>query len=338
MFITSDVDSYIRQDLHGMSKESILKLASLFPTGYNAHFPQLPKAYKAWMVLQIENHTEHELDYVPEIGFYIKDSKDLIPEDLTQLPFSDNFSTSSGVKGTFPKCKVGNTYYKASRFQNFVVSGYESVCECIANDVCNALNIPCVEYSLTYATIKLSNKVVTTWICQSKDFLGKRHRITLFDFLTLMGYTDLTPENVFKYIFECFGLSILNNLWEMSVVDFIIDNTDRHGSNIELILTNNGPKLAPIFDCGSSLISESSYFEQTLEPKEADYANNCIGSQSLSKAIKMWPRNFQLPEFKWNSSCLLKYIDCFNQPEDLLVIDNIIRDRWEWLYAIRNNS
>lgn len=47
--------------------------------------------------------------------------------------------------------------------------------------------------------------------------------------------------------------SIIENFWDMFVIDTVIGNTDRHLSNFGLIEQENNVLFSPIYDCGSSL-------------------------------------------------------------------------------------
>lgn len=47
--------------------------------------------------------------------------------------------------------------------------------------------------------------------------------------------------------------SIIENFWNMFVIDTLIGNTDRHLSNFGLIEQENNIQFSPIYDCGSSL-------------------------------------------------------------------------------------
>lgn len=47
--------------------------------------------------------------------------------------------------------------------------------------------------------------------------------------------------------------AIIENFWQMFVIDTLIGNTDRHLSNFGLIERDNSIEFAPIYDCGSSL-------------------------------------------------------------------------------------
>lgn len=162
-------------------------------------------------------------------------------------------------------------YYKMSRMQGSSVVGHEAIFEYIASRALDVLDIPHVSYNLLPANIFLRNKELKTVICQSEDYKqSEDEAIPICEYCLEQSLAEQTIVNDFG----------LKSLFQIYLVDFILNNVDRHGYNIEIV---NGMKIAPLFDHGNSLLywapneeSIRSYDVMTDSP-----TNNYIGDESL---------------------------------------------------------
>lgn len=180
--------------------------------------------------------------------------------DLTDLDFSLSMG-GSGFAGSFYKAIVtmGN-YYKVS----YILKdgfGFESVNEVLASRLACLLGYKNAGYELVNARIRLSGRFYETYVCKSKSFKKENERrVTLETYEVLNG---IEKGFIKPLIFKPFFSDLLNLIF----FDYIIDNRDRHGANIELLVEEGSGRvrLAPIFDCGSSLLAPCQYNKTIIE-------------------------------------------------------------------------
>lgn len=97
------------------------------------------------------------------------------------------------------------------------------------------------------------------YLCKSKNYKGVgENRVTLETYCTL---NDIDHNNIANLSNKPF----FNDLLNMILIDYIINNRDRHGANIELLLSANGERLSPIYDCGSSLLAPLQYNKERID-------------------------------------------------------------------------
>ena len=204
-------------------------------------------------------------------------------QDLTYLKWS-HARNSSGTAGTFLKSQSvvagEKIYYKLSNFDSEKgIIGHECVNEIIVDRLLTILGVEHLEYQLIHADIEMDGKVYDTWLCASNDFKRRGETKSALD-----NYYQINrKENESRYEF------CVNNGWQtyidtMLVVDYLILNRDRHGTNIEVL--RNGRKhtirIAPLFDHGLSFLC-SCYSDEEIEQFDilADKpCQNFIGSRS----------------------------------------------------------
>ena len=260
-------------------------------------------------------------------------------EDLTNLNFSYSIK-SSGTQGSFLKALDNDTYYKMSYVSGDEVVGHESVNEVIANRLCELFGFDYLPYDLHYAKTKTEMCEYTSWLVSSKNYKEENEqRITLEMYLQTNDCNTTNYDETFKFILQL-PEDIVQSLFNLCVIDFIIYNRDRHGANIELLVNNDSMRLAPIFDCGCSLVSPYHDDIEEIEkfnPLTNKRVNNFIGSSFLVEMISKWPSSFHVDWHKWKSS----YLD--DLPKDALndvvwpKINECIEKRMEWLYEIRRS-
>ena len=87
---------------------------------------------------------------------------------------------------------------------------------------------------------------------------------------------------------------------ETMLVDFLIGNMDRHGSNTEVLMDKNGNlRLAPIFDFGYSLTQfytrERAENVSQLDVMRDVPVENYIGTSSLFRNLELMPERIKIP-------------------------------------------
>lgn len=85
----------------------------------------------------------------------------------------------------------------------------------------------------------------------------------------------------------------------MFLVDYLVANRDRHGSNVEVLKTRNtiSVRLAPLFDHGVSLLFSCYGNEEELRNfnvMKDIQANNFFGSRSLEYNLGLIPKEYPL--------------------------------------------
>jgi len=194
---------------------------------------------------------------------------------------SSNLGSSQGMlsKSTIKKGEV--TYHVKMSSYNEIhgVYGIESISEVIASRLARILGIDCADYKLYNACVSKGGKQFWTYLCISKDFTGGRESISFEKAYKLLKLKHETPLEFVKRTGNTYGV------YRMFIFDYIINNMDRHGANIELC--KNNLKFLPLFDNGNSLYSSTDeeriknyYYGDSMN------VNNFIGSRSLLNNLK----------------------------------------------------
>ncbi len=108
------------------------------------------------------------------------------------------------------------------------------------------------------STTLLKNKIVVA----CKDFTSNKRQ--LIEFSNLVNTVTTSDKKFMADIKDVYTVinslnlnvrrtDIINNFWDMFVVDTLIGNIDRHLSNWGLVEENDDISFAPVYDCGSSL-------------------------------------------------------------------------------------
>ena len=185
------------------------------------------------------------------------------------------------TSGVFPKERIGNKYYKLSAYNpDFGIYGIQSISEVIASRVGKIIGIDCVEYRLVPALVRLNNDEFETLICESDDFNTRDAGILVFEDIytsriRVMG--DISPLDF------CRELGVQDDVYKMFVLDYLINNIDRHGRNLEILIDDRGKmRLAPLFDFGLSLFS-SKRDEDLVDSLDSDQtlSNSFVGGANL---------------------------------------------------------
>lgn len=217
--------------------------------------------------------------------------------DLRRLKWSEGGGASSGTMGCFLKSYEHNgsrrIYYKLSNYDAYRgVFGHESVNELIAARLMDVLGIPHVAYRLIHAQILVDEKPVETWICSSNNFLRADESKIALD--AYYQQHRLSAEET-PYDF-CLRQGWAKQIHQMLLVDYLICNRDRHGANIELIVSQGGEvRPAPLFDHGVSLLFSTYNNNEEIcafDVMRDRPVNNFIGTRSTQTNLRFIPNDF----------------------------------------------
>lgn len=285
----------------------------------------------------------HLLDKSQEKCYFFLEGDNMIIKEIKDLRYLSWSKTrqSSGIAGSYLKSygfsSGKKVYYKLSYFdKENNLFGYEAINEIIAGRIMDILSYQHLEYNLIHALINIDGKEYETYLNSSLDFKEKgESKITLENYYSLNKYDN---EDILSFVKR---IGFIEDIYKMIIIDFLINNRDRHGANIELIYNNKTKKLrfAPLYDQGLSFLSPYYKKEDILKynPKEEKKANSYIGSSDLKNNLNYVPKEY-LPNIK------LDYDYVFKDLED--IVDNIyltkakelLIDRWEKLEDIRNKK
>ena len=265
-------------------------------------------------------------------------NKELI--DLRKLSWTKT-RQSSGTAGSYLKSysysNGKKVYYKLSFFDDINgIFGYESVNEIIALRVMEQLGYSSLKYDLIHALVLIDGKEYETYLNSSYDFkLVNESKITLENFY------DINKKNNESKIDFLNRYGFINEIYKMIIIDFLINNKDRHGANFEILINNKTKKmrLAPFFDQGLSFLSPT-YKKEDIElydPNKIYKANSYIGTSDLLANLNIVPKEM-LPSIK------LDYDHIFADLYE--IIDNnylnkcklLLKNRWDILENLRNKK
>lgn len=209
-------------------------------------------------------------------------------QDMRYLEWSHTRS-SSGTAGTFLKSEEmidgKKRYYKLSNYDPVRgIIGHECVNEIIVDRLLTILGVEHLEYQLIHAEVEVGGKTFETWLCASDDFKEKGDTKLALDAF----YQSQVENGESPYEF-CKKQGWQKYIDIMLVVDYLIQNRDRHGANIEVLRNGKNMRIAPLFDHGLSFLC-SCYSEEEI--KEFDVAKdricqNFIGSRSTLENLAL---------------------------------------------------
>ncbi len=183
--------------------------------------------------------------------------KDVIREktDLRYLKWTKT-RQSSGTAGSFLKSyeviKGKKRYYKLSDYDKVSgIVGHECVNEIIAQRLMEHIGIEHLTYTLCHADITIDNRDLETWLCVSDDFKQPREsKMSIEDYYQLEGREGESPLEMMS------RLGWEEEAFQTLYIDYLTDNRDRHGANIEILRSpdKRSYRMAPLFDQGLSLV------------------------------------------------------------------------------------
>ena len=264
-------------------------------------------------------------------------------QDLRYLSWSERANTS-GTGGCFLKAKEetgsGTWYYKLSCYDSYRgIYGHECVNELIASRLMSFLGIEHVEYRLVHALITVDGKELETWVNRSRSFRKPVERKQAFDtFYDLHKEGEESPLELAKR----YGWA--DRISQIMLLDYLIANRDRHGANVEVLQDRAGfCRLAPVFDCGLSLVFscyEDVARARVFDPMTDVNANNYFGTRSLEENLRRFvpaqPASFGVtPLDKSSVEAAVKGLDSILPKEHCSKIKEMIWQRWCFYEALR---
>lgn len=193
-------------------------------------------------------------------------------KDLRNINWNNLNSTSTGM---IPKYLNDKVFMKLSTYNETVgFYGEEPEYEELAYKIGEILGINIVEVEVEEVLIQYNNKEYKTLVAISPNFNRNGNSIPIENFCEINGINS--KDLLFNDIFRA-------DLSKIIEYDFLINNIDRHGRNIEVM--NN--KIAPIFDNSLSMFSKMPDNALNQALFEVYTANNFIGYPNLLDNLKL---------------------------------------------------
>ncbi len=263
-------------------------------------------------------------------------------QDMTYLNWTKT-RRSSGTAGSFLKAyedtDQGRIYYKLSNYDPYNgINGHECINEIIADRLLSLLGIDHLSYQLIHADIQVDEKIISTWLCASKDYKKRGDSKIALD-----AYYQIEKEDHESPLQFCIRKGWQDRIYEMLVVDYLILNRDRHGANIEVLRNryDRTIRLSPLFDHGLSLyFSCRSKEDLAKEDPLADKpVQSFVGSVSAYRNLDLIPKD-RFPKLdplkQSDKEILLSGLDEAIEKEYLDKIWEMIYARWEIYESIRD--
>ncbi len=255
-------------------------------------------------------------------------------QDYTDLTWA-KVRRSSGTAGSFMKAysDLGGKrmYYKLSDYDPVHgIVGHECVNELIVDRLLTCMGIDHLHYQLIHALVNVDGQELDTWMCASENY-RKAHesKMGLDDFFLSEKYEKETP------LAFCIRRGWEEYIDRMLAVDYIIQNRDRHGANVEVLLNRKSEeiRLAPLFDHGLSLIFSCHTEKQAVEfDVMYDRAVQCfVGSRSTFdnlSLIRMDDNPIRIPYSDEVMDEVMNGLDGILSETHQSVIRKMIRERW----------
>lgn len=197
--------------------------------------------------------------------------------DFNNFGIVDINYTSGGVLYKYVEKDIeGNPQYlyKSGVLLNKRFSSREAVIECICSEILDYLEIPHAIYTLAKSKLSLTSKWISQeiLISKSKWFLNESKEI-------FVHASKIVPEDTFRKPLAYYNiLDLLPNLEDdlnnMILFDFLVNNTDRHFKNFGFVtnIETEETRLSPLYDHGFCLGIEydSEYLSMVLDDEEDD--------------------------------------------------------------------
>lgn len=265
--------------------------------------------------------------------------------DLRHLDWAER-KLSPGTPGCFLKAyeeKYGKRYYyKLSNYDSYRgVFGHESINELIVSRLLSVLGIPHVQYQLIHALIQVDDSEIETWISCSENFRKDNEEKMPLDM-----YYDLEKEGKESPLEFVIRQGWEEYIYQMILVDYLVANRDRHGSNIEILrnISDNSVRMAPLFDQGVSLLFSTYGDEIQLEKFDVlqdIQANNYIGSRSLEYNLSLVPmlNNIRINKLaESDKEIIFKDIEKALSVKHIEKIWEMIWKRWQYYETLCNKK
>ena len=182
-------------------------------------------------------------------------------DDLREL------SLTSTSKGMLYKC-IGSVdgkkvFIKTGTKLRKKFSLLEPVSEAISSEIISKFNIECAKNKLSKIVLPNMNEEVLVSI--SEDFVKENEE--MMSIRSILG--NVSRDNLYDKVVSLIP-DLKINIDRMIVMDFLINNIDRHLRNFSIINEEgNGVKFAPLYDHGLSLYADIQDYELEQDDKEA---------------------------------------------------------------------
>ncbi|HBE9444665.1 hypothetical protein [Clostridioides difficile] len=250
----------------------------------------------------------------------------LLNIDNKKFDIYGTFGANSSSKGMLYKwtATLNNQliYIKTGlRYRN-TYSDIQPLTEALVSDILHNLGINHVRYY--YTKLEKSDKIFD--VCYSYDFAKDSRYITMREFV---GNSDI---DLYTYLIKELNIN-KKELDTMIIVDFIINNIDRHLRNFGMLEDESkNLTFAPLFDHGFSLYGDKSDEELQLDsPEDLELVDDCKPfKNSHYEQIKL----VSDIHLKVNLSELLKIVDSYRdllKPHRINCIKYLLKLRIEYL-------
>lgn len=214
--------------------------------------------------------------------------------DLRNINWNNLNFTSPGM---VPKYIDSNRFYKLSLYNELVgFYGNEPIYEELAFYVGKSLGISVVETNTLMAKIRYNGIEYKTLVSISPNFSKDKQYFPVEKYCLLHNINSL---DLLKGVHSIDLSSIL-------IFDFIINNKDRHGRNIEL----NEYEIAPCFDNSFSFCSKIEDNQLNSKLYQDYMANNYMGYPNLYQNLDVISK---IPKLNLNISEIFNIIDIWSK-------------------------
>ncbi len=122
-----------------------------------------------------------------------------------------------------------------------------------------------------------------------------------------------------------------------NIIHILLVNRDRHGANVEVVLADDGYRLAPVFDSGLSLVF-SAYGDEVraaaFDPLSDVSANNYLGTRSLFENLKLIDAPLDVePLSSAGLEDIMEGLEGVLPQAHRAKVEQIIRERWNYAVA-----
>lgn len=205
-------------------------------------------------------------------------------------------SKSSG--GQYLKSEIlqsGRKYYlKLSDYGYDGFRSHEAVLEVIASRLGEFLGFPVLKYTGSLAKVVVDGKEYTTYVTKCLNYC--RAQETAIPLLMDFEINKLDNETPLEY---CRRIGLTELLDKIFIFDYLIQNVDRHGNNIELLYSGSDMRPAPVFDNGRCLtFACGNKIENILnwDYISSGMGNNFIGGVYLENNLRHVSKTYTVPE------------------------------------------
>ncbi|WP_298840952.1 HipA domain-containing protein [Clostridium sp.] len=268
--------------------------------------------------------------------------------DYSQWDIYDGFSEGSGRS---EKIWLTNHETKEIGLFKYTKSDRttEHVSEKLASDLAGLLGLKCAKIEIGRYKSRIGS--MSYLINDETEILIEGIYLINKNYPSYDSYTMYDNENKEYYSIEMILKSLAeynlsNDFFRISIFDFLIGNTDRHQNNWAVLESDNGIRICPIYDNGSSLCC---YFEE----KNIDFYlgndkvrfNSVVNSKSKSrirvdKKIKKEPTHIEMLKYiKSNhSECVMDLIKVIDKKITEVSLDKIMFNYSEELISDRRKK